>query len=357
VSKPLSLWSVLTAVALFAVTVIPAFAQEPDKPRLNVSIAAFDPGVPVDQSLHRDLEIFPRIRKIEAMFLPFVLRQTLVETGEWGAVRVVPEREPAAELLITGRVGRSDGETLELFVRAVDASGRTWFDRPFTGRVTDNYAQRGEDGTGAPSYQPLYDEIAAELRMARERLDAKTLGNISEISLLRYGNELAPSAFGDYLAESEEGTVALRRLPAVNDPMLERIRLIRETEYVITDAIDAKFREFHAEIGKVYDVWRGYRRQIVSYQQREASRAIENRNEAPRGSYEAYQNTYDNYKRDRLAGQEQDRLAVAFNNEVGPRVLAMEARIEELDGWVDAKYAEWHRLLEELFEAETAMER
>lgn len=346
----------LAAAALVAVTAIPALAQAADTPRLNVSIAAFDPGVPVDQSLHRDLEIFPRIRKIEAMFLPFVLRQTLVATGEWGAVRVVPEPEPAAELLITGRVGRSDGETLELVVRAVDASGHTWFDRAFTGTVTDNYAPRGEEGTGAPSYQPLYDEIAAELRMARGRLDARTLANISEISLLRYGNELAPSAFGDYLAEGGDGAITLRRLPAVNDPMLERIRLIRETEYVITDAIDAKFREFHAEIGKVYDVWRRYRRQIVTYQQREASRAVENRYDAPRGSYEAYQNVYDNYKRDRLAGQEQDRLAVAFNNEVGPRVLAMETRIEELDGWVDAKYAEWHRLLEELFEAETAME-
>jgi hypothetical protein len=342
---------------LFAVTALPALAQDAGTPRLNVSIATFDPGVPIDPSLHRDLEIFPRIRKIEAMFLPFVLRQALVATGEWGAVRVVPEPEPAAELLVTGRVGRSDGETLELFVRAVDASGRTWFDRTFAGTVTDNYAQRGEEISGAPSYQPLYDEIAAELRAARDRLDAKTLGNISEISLLRYGSELAPSAFGDYLGENGDGTVTLRRLPAVNDPMLERIRLIRETEYVITDAIDAKFREFHAEIGKVYDVWRRYRRHIVSYQQREASRAIENRNDAPRGSYEAYQEAYDNYKRDRLAGQEQDRLAVAFNNEVGPRVLAMEARIDELDDWVDTKYAEWHRLLEELFEAETSMEQ
>ena len=55
--------------------------------------------------------------------------------------------------------------------------------------------------------------------------------------------------------------------------------------------------------------------------------------------------------------QEQDRLAIAFNNEVGPVVEAMEARIAELEAWVDAKYAEWHRLLEELFEVEAEINR
>ena len=35
----------------------------------------------------------------------------------------------------------------------------------------------------------------------------------------------------------------------------------------------------------------------------------------------------------------------------------MEARIAELERWVDEKYAEWHRLLEELFEVETTLNR
>ena len=90
---------------------------------LNVSIVIFDPGVPDDKSLHRDLQIFPRIREIEARILPFVLRDTLAGTGGWGAVRVIPEPDVSAELLVTGEIGRSDGEMLELRIRAVDASG------------------------------------------------------------------------------------------------------------------------------------------------------------------------------------------------------------------------------------------
>ena len=201
---------------------------------LNVSIAVFDPGVPSDPSLHRDLQVFPRIREIEAMFLPFILRETLVNTKEWGAVRVVPEPDVAAELLVSGAIVRSDGETLELKIRAVDASGRVWLDKVFAGVATDNYAKRVNE-SGAPGYQKLYDQIADDLLMVRAQSNIKTLTNIVEISLLRYANQLAPSAFGDYLNRTAGGTFTIDRLPAKNDPMLDRIERIRRTEYVITD--------------------------------------------------------------------------------------------------------------------------
>jgi hypothetical protein len=54
-----------------------------------------------------------------------------------------------------------------------------------------------------------------------------------------------------------------------------------------------------------------------------------------------------------VTAQEQDSLAVAFNNEVGPTVQAMEIRVAELETWVARKYLEWNRLLEELFDVET----
>ena len=81
------------------------------------------------------------------------------------------------------------------------------------------------------------------------------------------------------------------------------------------------------------------------------------RSDAPRGSYDAIRNLYDNYKWDRVTAQERDRLAIAFDNEVGPVVEAMEARVAELESWVDEKYAEWHRLLEALFDVETELNK
>lgn len=330
----------LVCLAAFVLAGIPTVDAQSAVP-LNVSIAAFDPGVPEDQSVYRDLEIFPRIREIEAMLLPFALRQSLLETGQWGAVRIVPEPDDDAELLVTGSIGQSDGQNLALTVRAVDASGRVWLDKTFT---------------GSPESKQFYTAIAAELADARAQLADKTLSNVLEISLLRYGIRLAPSAFTGYLNQAEDGTFVIKRLPASNDPMLARIKLVRETEYVITDAVDEKFRELYAEIASVHELWREYRRRNVEYQNSNASRALETRLDAPRGSYEAIKNLYDNYKRDRIIAQEQDSLAVAFTNEVGPKVEAMEARVAELEVWVDRKYAQWYRLLEGLFEAETGFE-
>jgi hypothetical protein len=327
-----------------------------DARALNVSIAVFDPGMPADRSLHRDLEVFTRIRAIEARFLPFVLRETLVGSGEWGAVRVVSEPDAAAEVAISGTIVQSDGERLELRVRAADATGRIWFERDFASSLVEQGT--GSFGTeAAASFQALYDEVARSLRDARGPFDDRELARITETSLLRYAAELAPSAFGQYLEEDAQGRYALRRLPARDDPMLDRIERIRLTEYVITDTIDAKFRELHEEIASTYALWREYRRKSVEYEKQNARRAEETRTDEAPGSYEALKNLYDNYKWDRVTAQEQDRLAIAFDNEVGPVVDAMEQRIDELESWVDEKYAEWHRLLEQLFEVETELNR
>ncbi len=346
----------LPLLATAALLCLPVLAPAGNSEALNVSISVFDPGVPDDRSLHRNLEIFPRIRAIEAHFLPFVLRETLVATGEWGAVRVVTGPDDAAEVGISASIVESDGERLELHVQAIDASGRLWFDRSFASGLAEAPQQAGDAGPRSP-FQPLYDEIAVALRGARAQLDDQALARIREISLLRYAVELAPSAFAPYLESDGEGNYSLRRLPARDDPMLDRIERIRLTEYVITDTVDAKYRELHEEIASTYGLWREYRRKSLLYDEQNARRAEKTKSDAPRGSYTAIRNLYDNYKWDRVTAQEQDRLAIAFNNEVGPVVDAMEARIAELEGWVDAKYAEWHRLLEEVFEAEADLNR
>ena len=108
--------------SVVALLLLPALASA----QLNVSIVTFEPGVPEDYSLHQDLRVFPKIREIESLFLPFVLRQALVDSGDWGAVRVVPGADDAAELQVTGSIAHSDGDTLAVTLRAIDARGHEW---------------------------------------------------------------------------------------------------------------------------------------------------------------------------------------------------------------------------------------
>lgn len=347
----------LPGLALLLLTATPAQAQSnpalvttvSDESVLNVTIPVFDPGIPDDPSVFREQQVFPRIRNIEAKMMPFLLRETLVSSEEWGAVRVVEDPEPAAELLIFGTIVRSDGDFLDLRIRAIDAAGYTWLDRVFSGRASDE-AEADKDKV---AFQPLYDEIAAALLSMREQIGDKAIANIRGVSLMRYAGELAPSAFQGYLGQNEDGTYYLLRLPARNDPMLQRIETIRSTEYVITDTVDAKFREFNADLARTYRVWREYRRKLVGYEAGNVEFAQSKEGEYAGGTWSAIKHRYDAYKYHRQTEQEQDRLAVAFNTEVGATVEAMEDRVQELEGWVQHGYVEWRGLLEELHEVET----
>ena len=328
--------------------------DERNATELNISIAVFDPGVPLDPSSHRRLQVFPRIREIEALFLPFVLRETLVDTNEWGAVRVVPEPDIAAELLISGAIVRSDGETLELQLRAIDATGRVWINQTYTG-VAAGSTEGREKGAGNADYQALYDEVAGDLSKVRGGLDSKALTDIVEVSLLRYADQLAPAAFGEYLNSTPDGNFRIQRLPAENDPMLERIERIRRVEYVVTDTVDEQFQKLNADIASTYDLWRSYRRQLAQYRHAEEKRLENTGLDAPRGSYEAMKKRYDNYKWARIEEQELESWAAGFNNEVGPSVADLETRVAELEALIRQQYAEWGRILAELFSLETGV--
>jgi hypothetical protein len=115
-------------------------------------------------------------------------------------------------------------------------------------------------------------------------------------------------------------------------------------------------------------VWRKYRRKLVQYEAHNVSFAEsrvgdyesgswESMGDYESGSWESIKHYYDAYKNHRVTAQEQDRLAVAFNTEVGETVEWMEYRVQELEGWVAHGYVEWRGLLEELHELETQSRR
>jgi len=346
----------VASTATPAQSATPLVAATSDGTALNVTIPVFDPGIPADPSVFRDLQVFPRIRQIEAKLMPFLLRETLVESRQWGAVRVVTKPDASAELQLLGTIVRSDGEWLKLRIRAVDATGNTWFDKIFSSQANTGSVTRQRD-TGTPEFEAIYSEIAIELAASRNLMDDAAVSSIKGTSLMRFAGELAPTAFSGYLEQTDDGTLRLLKLPARSDPMLIRIETIRNTEFLITDTVDAKFREFNADLARTYRVWREYRRKVGDYEAGNVQFAEAKPDDAERGSWKSIKHLYDSYKHDRITVQEQDRLAVAFNTEVAATVEAMETRVEELDGWVEQGSLEWHGLLEELHELETSMRK
>ena len=112
---------------------IQAETEVPEAALLDVGIMLFDPGVPEDQQ-DPDGFIFPDVRRAEARFMPYHLKRTLESTGLWGSVWVVPEHSDAVDLIIWGRVDRSDGLEVELRVGAWDSTGKEWLNKKYKSR-------------------------------------------------------------------------------------------------------------------------------------------------------------------------------------------------------------------------------
>ena len=329
---------------------LPAVPQyQREAKQLNVTIVVFNPGLRENEPPDRQSGVFPQIREIEARYLPFLLRRTLVETDEWGAVRVVPELEPAAELLITGAIVKSDGVVLALEIRVVDATGREWLNKPYTASALSIV---DEDETKEP-FQVLYDRIAADLYAARAALDSSDLSLIAEVSMLRYASELVPEAFGDFLGTAPDGSLEIRRLPAREDPMIERVERIREFEYLFTDTMDEQYEELYREIESTYDLWRKYRRRLAQYVQAEETRLQSNGPSGSRGSYGRMKRNYDNYRWTKIQEQKLEKWASGFDNEVAPTVMELEGRVVELKGGLDARHDEWREILKSIYLLET----
>ena len=61
---------------------------------------------------------------------------------------------------------------------------------------------------------------------------------------MRFARDFANGAFADYLEEDDKGQISLRRLPAEDDPMLNRVRGLRQRHYVFVDTLQGHYSGF-----------------------------------------------------------------------------------------------------------------
>lgn len=323
-----------------------------ESPGPDIGLVVFDPGIPDDESTHSERAIFPEIRRAEARYLPVTLRRVLEDAGAWGVVRVLPEADAAAELLVQARIVHSDGLRLALAVRATDASGRLWLERTY---VDESSAQDYPVSAGSDPYIDLYRQLANDLLAVRDGLSARQLQSLRDVALLRYAAGLSPEAFGSYLQRDSAGHYQLLRLPAEDDPMLRRVQRIRNQEYQFIDHIDDQYLQLRSEMGATYDLWRQYSREQalyrVTYQQRVAQRETQGR----RGSFLALQQTYNAYKWTKIQQQDLTELAGGFRNEVAPTVMSVGDQVYRLGGTLSSQYEEWRGILRQIFALETGL--
>jgi len=348
---------------------------------LDIGIVRFDPNVPENNNSEKT-GIYEGLREAEARYLPYHIKTTLQSTGYWGAVRVLPSEDVFSDVLISGKIERSDGEYVTLRVKAEDLTGRQWFERTYAMQTGSRSYAMNRDRTEDP-YQKVFNDLANDLRTYAAGLSAKEISAIRQTSELMFFADMAPTAFGEHLVEDEDGKVTMVRLPAENDPMVARLRQIRERDRLVVDTLNEHYANFYYGIALPYEGWRKRTlEQSVAY--RQTKRAATMRAllgaavVAGSLSFDANSSSYSRYRAQRVAQsvainrgmrtimdalkqrsaanghrEEIKELSESFVAEAAPMVVEVQGESMRLTGTAEAQYESWRKLLKEIHETET----
>lgn len=354
-----------------------------DAELLNVSIQVFNPGnLPQDPKESRGLS--QEIREAEARFIPTHLKHSLQRTGYWGAVRVVPDLDISGELLVNGKLEMSDGESVVLHIEVVDARNVVWFRKLYaeTARPEEHYRVEPEK---EDAFQDLFNSIANDLAFYRNSLSLAEISEIRQVAALKYAQHMAPDSFSGYLAITPEGRLFIQRLPAPDDPMLERITKIKTRDEMLVDTINDYYDIYYHDLWQPYADWRKFRQEEVS-----ALRNIEREALAKQilgitaivgaialgattdyetavrtqplqevliagGAYSMYSG-YQTSQEGKINKDAIEELGISFSAEAEPLVVEVDGEAIRLTGSAEQQYVKWRSMLRQIYARETGFE-
>ena len=345
---------------------------------LDVGVAIFDPGL--DGLTRREEETTnAQIRVAESRYVPYMLAETLQRSGNWGIVRVLPNDQSPIDVVLNGTVLHSDGEAMTLRVNVSDSSGRAWYTKDYD-EVVSRFSYEPSERQKNDPFQVIYNAIANDLLAYLERnLEPAEITEIRTISELRFARSFAPDAFSDYLTQNRNGQYEITALPAENDPLLYRVRSIRERDFMYIDTVQDYYATYAREMRIPYDSWReqSYDATMTLRELQGSARrrfiagtavllggiaAAANGQDyvtqtggaigAGAGAY-VIKSGFDKLAEAKMHLESLQELGESLENEVAPRVIDLEDRTITLTGTVEEQYAQWREILADIYAAET----
>ena len=227
----------------------------PEDQLLDVGISTFIGNIPEDYDERIAQIISPEIRRAEIQYLPYITKNLIQSSGNWGAVRVVPRPSLAVDVIVSGEIIESTGETLKLKIAVHDATGRQWYEKDYSA-LASKYAYEDSFPQDIDAFQSIYKEITDDLLEYRLTLSKSDIQQIRAVAEMRFAQSFSSEAFGEHVSQEESGQYRLLKLPSEDDPMLASVRKVREREYLFIDTIDEYYANFHRSVYPTYQVWR-----------------------------------------------------------------------------------------------------
>ncbi len=355
-----------------------AKTEIPEDQLLDVGILVFESEVLTPEDA-KEAGTNAEIRKAESHFIPYHLKNTLHQSGHWGAIQVIPAETNSVDLLVKGKIIESNGERLILEIDVADATGRRWFKKKYSAEASANYYAGNRPGE-KDAYQDLYNRIANDMAKYKIGLNTSEIKTIRTVSKLKFAEEFAPAAFEGYLTADKNGRLHLNRLPAEHDPMMDRLLKIREREYMYLDTLNQHYASFYSTMWPSYNNWRELNlteREAISKIRREAlakqllgalliaggiASGVTDRNV---GTLQVglimvggavFIDGWNVSKEAQIHSAAIEELSESFGNEMQPVTMEFEGKKYELTGSAEEQFKRWKELLHQIYLAETGFD-
>jgi len=344
---------------------------------MDIGVTVFDPGI---DELDRDEEerVSPEIRNAEARYAPYLLAETLQRSGNWGVVRVLPNETSTTDIYIHGQILQSDGEGMRINVSVRDSTGAIWYTKEYEEHISE-FAYEASQRQANDPFQVIYNNIANDLLAWRKaNLTEQRIASIRTISELQFARNFAPELFEQYLSVNNRGITQIERLPADNDPALERIREIRLRDNLFVDTVQDYYANYARQMRVPYDSWReqSYHATMTLDQLEASARrrfiagtvAIVGGIAAATSSNAAVQtgalvgvgagaymikSGFDKNAEAEIHIAALQELGESLEQEVAPRMIDLDDRTIMLNGTVEEQYQQWREILVDMYKAET----
>ena len=351
-------------------------SEIPEDELLDVAVTIFDPGLDDMDDSEEELT-FADVRQAETYYASFLLTQTLQSSGNWGVVRVIPSDSPSSDVVVKGTILQSDGETMVVRINVADSTGRTWYEKEYE-EVVSKYSYDPRLRRSADSFQGLYNRISNDLlEYRKEQLTRQDLLAIRTVSSIQFAKSFAPEVFDEYLAETRQGTLEVKRLPAKNDPILQRIAGIRQRDHLYVDTLQDYYSNFVRRMEAPYNEFRRLSyEEVMKLEQLQADSrrnmilglaaivgglaATQSSNAAaPYATYGGIaggawlvKNAFDKKQEAQLHVEALAELGNSLEAEITPQTIELEERTVTLTGNVEAQYEQWREILADMYATE-----
>ena len=342
---------------------------------LDVGINLFDPGL---SAKDKD-DVYPEVRQGEARYFPVILMNTMQRSAHWGAVRVVPSDMASVDVHVRGKILRSDGEKISLSIEVEDSTGKQWFRRKYSATASQFVYSKTSRST--EPFQGLYNEIANDIAAYQKGLDTTSRHNIRTVAELKFAQAFSPQAFGGHLSVNKKGIYTVQRLPAELDPMLARVRKIRDRDYLFVDTLQDYYGVFSRKMDEPYQEWRerSYD-EVIAIRELKRSSTLRtlggiaailggiaaassgNRSTNAAGNVAIYGGAIligsgvNKRSEASLHVEALAELGDSLSADITPQILKLDDQTVTLTGSVEDQYEQWREILRKIYEEEVGLE-